>query len=134
MMGPRFSTYVVSAFLLVIASCTTALAQQYAGSSFTNSLPAVSGAEVTFWNILDAAGQKTSLLTYNNLGTDGRRLNPSRVQKALIVIHGKNQDANNYMNSAMSALSQATASKSGINRDTVAIVAPLFANGDQKSE
>lgn len=124
---------VTTLFLLVLTQSSTSYAQQFAGANYTNAMPSVPGAEITFWNILDTKGANTSLLTYNNLGTNNKRQNTSKVQKAVIFIHGLNEDPQTYMSNMLSGLATATGTKSTVNSDTISIVCPSFSNGDGKS-
>lgn len=124
---------VTTLFLLLLTTSSTAHAQQFAGATYTNSMPNVGGSEVTFWNILDTKGANTSLLNYQSVGRDGKRISPSKVQKAIIFIHGLNQDPQLYMSNMLSALAVAQGTNSAANRDTISIVCPSFSNGDGKS-
>jgi hypothetical protein len=117
-----------SAFLLHLT-----VAQQYSGASYANSKPNVSGAERTFWNIKDPNNKNASLLNYM-IAPNGARQNPLQVQRAVIVIHGLNRDPESYMAHALEALSAASGDNAAINPSSVAIVAPYFANGDDKGE
>ncbi|CAO1626458.1 unnamed protein product [Jaminaea pallidilutea] len=117
--------------LLVLLFASSSYAQQYSGAPISNSLPGVPGSEVTYWNIVDSQKRNTTLINYHILN-NGKRQDPSKVKKALIVIHGLGQDPATYMSNALSALAAATGSNSAVNTESIAIVAPLFANGDQK--
>lgn len=119
--------------LLVLLFASSSYAQQYSGAPISNSLPGVPNSEITYWNIVDSQKRNTTLINYHILN-NGKRQDPSKVKKALIVIHGLGQDPATYMSNALSALAAATGSNSAVNTESIAIVAPLFANGDQKSE
>lgn len=124
----------LAASLLALIAARMTVAQQYVGSSFSNSMPPVTGSEITFWNILDARGASTSLLNYQSLGTNGSRLSPLNVRKAIISLHGLTQDPDSIMTGMVAALRKAHLSQDAVSQDTIAMVAPLFANTDQASE
>lgn len=109
------------------------LAQQYAGASYNNSLPSVPGAQIAFWNIKDPNNKNATLLTYAT-APNGKQQIQSNVQRAVIVIHGLQRDPWNYMSEALSALSLTTQNNPSVNTASVSIVAPYFADGDDKSE
>ena len=112
----------------------TAFAQQYSGDKIENNLPGVPGAEIAFFRIKDASG-KNNNLTLTNYYTrqlNGQRVVESEVKRAVVIIHGLNRDAGTYASNMMSALAQTT-SDPNVNRSSVAIMAPYFANGDDKN-
>ncbi|USW48743.1 Putative carbohydrate-binding WSC, PAN/Apple domain, alpha/Beta hydrolase [Septoria linicola] len=108
-------------------------AQQYAGDVITTNLPDVPGAEVTFFKIADVTKQNNNLtlINYYSHGIGNKRLVESKVQRAVIMIHGLNRDPGTYMSNMLSALAQVN-SDPNINFDSVAILAPYFPNGDDK--
>lgn len=108
------------------------LAQQFVGTSVNNSLPSVVGAELTYWNILDANNRNATLINYSSLGSNGQRLAPSNIQRALVFVHGNNRDPFNYMSYMLSAFSQIQGHPE-ITHDNVQMVAPYFPNGDDKN-
>ena len=81
--------------------------------------------------IQDGIKNNLTLINYINHGSDGKRLVPSKLKRAVIFIHGLNRDPGTYEANALSALSQV--GSPDINTDSVAIVAPYFANGDDKN-
>lgn len=111
-----------------------ASAQQYAGEVIDTSLPSVPGSEIAYFKIpglLDGSKTKPANLTlinYYSHGADGKRLVESKVQRAIIIIHGLNRDPGTYQSNMQSALSQVTGDKN-INKDSVAIMSPYFPNG-----
>ncbi|KAI7392635.1 WSC-domain-containing protein [Hortaea werneckii] len=106
--------------------------QEYAGDVISTTLPGVPGAEVAFWKIQDTkAKNNLTLINYINHGKDGKRLVPSKLKRAVIIIHGLNRDPGTYMANMLSALAQVDNKE--ISTDSVAIVAPFFANGDDKN-
>lgn len=119
--------------LSVVMLSTLTQAQQYVGQAYANQMPSVPGAEITFWNIPDAKGKPTSILNYHIL-TNGKRQDASKVKRAVIFLHGANGDPGTYMSNMLSALSVATQQNPDANSGSIAIVAPLFANGDAKGE
>jgi pimeloyl-ACP methyl ester carboxylesterase len=106
----------------------SALAQQYAGETIPNTLPAVYGAELAYFRISDPAGANTAtLLNYQSLGSDGQRLKESNIERAVIIIHGQLRDANDYFYVAANALATADPAL-GPTKDNVAIISPMFTN------
>ncbi|KAL0260501.1 hypothetical protein SLS55_004190 [Diplodia seriata] len=107
-------------------------AQQYAGENITTSLPVVPGAEITYFNIKDTNRKNTTLINYMSLNSTGQRPDPRALKRAVIVVHGLNRDPNTYMSNMLSALAQVTGHPE-VSTDSVAILAPYFTNGDDKS-
>ena len=85
--------------LIVIQLCAVS-AQQFAGDQISNSLPFVRGSEIAYWKIADPAGSSTTLTLTNywSLRNDLTRLNNVDVKRVVVIVHGLNRDANNYMN------------------------------------
>lgn len=77
-------------------------AQQYVGDFINNSLPYVPGAEITYFRIPDPSGKNKNLtlVNYYSHGKDGQRIAEANVQRAIIVIHGLNQDPGTYESNA----------------------------------
>ncbi|KAI7083197.1 hypothetical protein KC352_g41122, partial [Hortaea werneckii] len=126
-MGVAAVLYALVAILLGFAQ-----SQEYAGDTITTTLPGVPGAEIAFWKIQDTkAKNNLTLINYINHGKDGKRLVPSNLKRAVIIIHGLNRDPGTYMANMLSALAQVDNKE--ISTDSVAIVAPFFANGDDKN-
>jgi hypothetical protein len=112
-----------------------ASAQQYAGEVIDTSLPNVPGSEIAYFKIsgvLDSskkgAAANLTLINYYSHGSNGKRLDESKVQRAIIMIHGLNRDPGTYQSNMQSALAQVT-SDNNINKDSVAILSPYFPNG-----
>lgn len=122
---------------LGVVFATVASAQQYAGEVIQTSLRNVPGSEIAYFKIpgvMDSNKKKAANLTlinYYSHGKDGKRLVESKVQRAVIIIHGLNRDPDTYESNMMSALAQVTGDPN-INQDSVAIMSPYFANGDDK--
>lgn len=118
--------------------CSLASAQQYAGENITTNLPSVPGSEIAYFKIkgvMDSNKNKAANLTlinYYSHGKNGKRLIESNVQRAVVIIHGLQRDPGTYESNMLSALSQVTTDPN-INFDSVAIMAPYFPNGDDKS-
>jgi len=113
---------------------TSANGQQYAGDYINNTLPAVPGSEVAFFKIKDPRGTNTNLtlINYYSHGVGGaKRLDPLKIKRGIVVVHGQNRDPELYMSNMLSALAQVK-SDPNINFDSVAIIAPYFPNGDDK--
>ncbi|KAK8257222.1 WSC domain-containing protein [Phyllosticta capitalensis] len=107
-------------------------AQQYVGSNFSSTLPGVPGTEVTFFNIKSPNNKNTTLINYASLNAaNNGRPDPKKLRRAVIVIHGLNRDPQTYISQMLVALNSLTVP--GISQDTVSIIAPYFANGDDKS-
>lgn len=108
-------------------------AQQYAGDAINTTLPSVPGSEITYFRINDPSGnnKNLTLVNYYSHGKSNQRLVESKVQRAVVIVHGLNRDPGTYMSNMLSALSQVT-SDSNVNTDSVAIMAPWFPNGDDK--
>ena len=106
-------------------------AQEYAGDKIATNLGFVPGAEITYWKIKDGGKNNLTLLNYINLQRNGSRLDPLKVKRAVVIIHGLNRDPGTYEANMISALKQGN--NPDINLDSVAIVAPYFPNGDDKS-
>ena len=111
-----------------------ASAQQYAGEIIETNLPNVPGAEIAYFKIpgvQDSNSKKSANLTlinYMSYGSNGKRLVGSKVQRAVIIVHGLNRDPGTYESNMLSALAKVK-SDSNINRDSVAVMAPYFPNG-----
>ena len=124
---------------LVACFAASASSQQYAGEVIDNSLPNVPGSEIAFFKIpgvMDSNKNRAANLTlinYMSKGSDGKRLVGSKVQRAVIVIHGLNRDPGTYESNMLSALT-GMKDDPNINRDSVAIMSPYFANGGYKSD
>lgn len=122
--------------LFVTTLCLTSMrtaAQQFQGSFIYNSLTTFPGAEITFWNILDAHNKNTTLINYSSFNSTNERLPPANVKRVVIFIHGLNRDPWNYMSNMLSALRQTNAINSSVSLDNVQIVCPYFTNGDDKN-
>ncbi|KAK5999914.1 hypothetical protein QM012_005002 [Aureobasidium pullulans] len=110
-------------------------AQQYMGDVIPNATyPSVPGSEIVYFRVKDPAGvnNNLTLVNYQSFGSNGKRIDPTKVKRAVIIIHGLNRDAGTYMSNMLSALSQVTGD-SNINFDSVVINAPSFPNGDDKN-
>lgn len=109
------------------------LAQQYAGDAIPNSLPGVPGAEIAYFRINDPSGKNKNLTLTNYYARqeNGQRIVESNIRRAVVIIHGLNRDPGTYASNMMSALAQE--SDANVNRSSVAIMAPYFANGDDKT-
>lgn len=120
---------------LALASATIAAAQQYAGDVIPGTLPQVDNAEVAFWKIRDPTDQNANLtlINYASLNTQGQRPDQSKIQRAVLSIHGLLRDPWNYENDMLNALNVATGYNSRVNRDTVSVIAPYFASGSDKT-
>jgi hypothetical protein len=73
---------------LALAAGSLVAAQQYEGDVIPGTLPSVNNAEVAFWKIKD----------YASLNTQGQRPDNSKIQRAVLAIHGLLRDPWNYEN------------------------------------
>jgi len=78
------------------------LAQQYAGDVIQNSLPSVPGSELVYFKIKEPTGKtpkayNLTLTNYQSLQTNGQRIVPSQMQRAVIIIHGLDRDPGTYI-------------------------------------
>ncbi|KAI8632121.1 WSC domain-containing protein [Xylariaceae sp. FL1651] len=116
---------------LLLLLCLTVSGQQFMGDSYNNSLDTVPGAEIAFWKITDKKGRTFTQLNYFSQAGNGQRLNPAKVKRAVIVIHGLQRDPGTYMSNMLSALSQVPQG-TGPDFTNTQIIAPYFPNGDDK--
>ncbi|THW45516.1 WSC-domain-containing protein [Aureobasidium pullulans] len=118
---------------LLLCSTPIVLAQQYAGDVISGNLPTTANAEVAFFKIDDPSGKNNNLtlINYYSHGTDGSRIVESKIQRAVIVLHGLLRDPWNYENDMLNAL--AMVQDTNVNRDSVAVMAPYFPNGNDKN-
>lgn len=88
-----------SALASIVLFGASVLAQQYAGDYIPGSLPQRSGSEITYFKIRDPAGKNDhlTLINYYSLGSDGKRLKPSNIQRAVIMMSGQRRDADQYI-------------------------------------
>lgn len=128
------STQLLGALCALLVALTSA--QQYAGEVIKTSLRQVPGSEIAYFKIpgvMDSNSKKAANLTlinYYSHGSDGKRLVESKVQRAVIIIHGLNRDPDTYESNMLSALAQVTGD-SNVNKDSVAVMSPYFPNGKQ---
>ncbi|KAK8172020.1 WSC domain-containing protein [Phyllosticta citrichinensis] len=117
-------------------------AQQYAGSNISSTLPLVPGTELAFFNIKSPKSQNTTLINYASLNsTNNGRPDPKKLKRAVIVLHGLNRDPQTYISQMTHTLALTslrlvalnTLTVPGVNQDTVGLIAPYFANGDDKN-
>jgi len=78
------------------------LAQQYAGDVIPNSLGSVPGSELVYFKIKEPNGKtpkayNLTLTNYQSLQTNGQRIVPSQIQRAVIIIHGLDRDPGTYI-------------------------------------
>jgi hypothetical protein len=119
------------ALALAVFSPALVSAQQYAGETIPNSLPTTPGSKINFFNIPDAKGKNTTLINYFS-APGGKRQDESKVQRAIVMIHGDGQDPATYWSTAWATINRANAIDKTITEQTVSIIAPFFANGDDK--
>lgn len=121
------------AVLLLAALVAPSLAQQYAGDPVPHQLPVVPGAEIAFFRITDPSGRHPglTLTNYYSMQDLETPIDPLMVQRAVIIVHGLQRDPGNYMVYLQNALRESLLNNGdpNINRSSVAIIAPFFANG-----
>ncbi|KAF8868085.1 hypothetical protein CPB85DRAFT_1448932 [Mucidula mucida] len=117
----------LSFVFVTVLFVATVLGQQYAGETIPNSLPSAVGAEKAFFNVFDSSGRRTTLINHFSF-PGGARQNKTRVQRAVIILHGANRDSNNYFTNLYDALKAATAVDPAVNENNVALMAPCFTN------
>jgi hypothetical protein len=128
-MRASFTSAVVAAAIL---GSPFVHAQQYAGDVIPNSLPKINNAEIAFWAMKSPTGRPLTLINYMS-APGNKRQDPSQVQRAVIVIHGLQRDPYNYWGSAYNGLQNAKKVNPAVNDNSVALIAPYFANGDDKN-
>lgn len=89
-----------SSAALALASASLVAAQQYAGTPIPGTLPEVANSEIAFWKIKDPNGgdANLTLINYASLNTQGQRPDQSKIQRAVIPIHGLLRDPWGYQN------------------------------------
>jgi hypothetical protein len=85
---------------LALVSASLVSAQQYAGDVIPGTLPPVANSEIAFWKIADPNGgdANLTLINYASLNTQGQRPDQSKIQRAVIPIHGLLRDPWGYQN------------------------------------
>jgi hypothetical protein len=85
---------------LALASASLVSAQQYSGDVIPGTLPEVANSEIAFWKIKDPNGgdANLTLINYASLNTQGQRPDQSKIQRAVIPIHGLLRDPWGYQN------------------------------------
>jgi hypothetical protein len=83
-----------SAFCSFALFGASVVAQQYAGDYIPGSLPQRSGSEISDPS---GANDHLTLINYYSLGSNGQRIQPSNVQRAVIMMSGQRRDADQYI-------------------------------------
>lgn len=122
----------LASFILSLALLTLVSAQQYAGRYINNTLPAVGGSEIAFWNMKDANGKNVTFTNYASLNATGGRLPPANIKRVVLLLHGLNRDPYNYMANLLSAISQIP-NRPDVTLNNVLMIAPYFPNGNDKN-
>ncbi|KAI0146251.1 hypothetical protein GGR57DRAFT_506543 [Xylariaceae sp. FL1272] len=117
---------------LFLAVLTTLVhTQQFEGDVIPNSLPDIAGAEKAYWKMNDVEnGNYSTLITHSTLNSQDERHDPANIKRLIVVVSGLGRDGWLYVTSVLSSLYQLDGS--GPNIDNVVIMAPHFANGDDK--
>lgn len=84
--------------VLLLNWIALASTQQYAGDTIPNSLPTYPGIEIAYFRVPDpsSANNKLTLINYSVLGSNGQRVTPSSIKRAVIMVHGQNRNAGDY--------------------------------------
>jgi len=122
----------LASFILSLALLSLVSAQQYAGRYINNTLPAVGGSEIAFWNMKDANGKNVTFTNYASLNATGGRLLPANIKRVVLLVHGLNRDPYNYMVNLLSAFSQIP-NRPDVTLNNVLMIAPYFPNGNDKN-
>ncbi|KAI1262638.1 hypothetical protein F5Y18DRAFT_148379 [Xylariaceae sp. FL1019] len=132
MLGMLSSVHTAELLTLVLAVLTTLVhGQQFKGDVIPNSLPDIAGAEKAYWKVNDAAsGNYSTLITHSSLNSQNERHDPADVKRLIIAVHGLGRDGWLYVTSVLNSLNQLDGT--GPNIDNVVVLAPHFANGDDK--
>lgn len=85
---------------LALTAASLVAAQQYEGDVIPGTLPEVLNSEVAFWKIKDptSSNANLTLINYASLNTQGQRPDNSKIQRAVLSIHGLLRDPWNYEN------------------------------------
>jgi hypothetical protein len=121
----RTSTTLLSVSAIVFGCFGQSFAQQFAGQFIPNSLPVVTGGNVSFFNVFDALGGRTTLINYYST-PNGKPIDPLKVRRAIIPLHGLNRDGWSYFDHTRAKIPLATAKNSQITEDSVAIFSPVL--------
>lgn len=127
----QLSTMLSSALVLLLLPFLS-VAQQYQGAVIPNSLPTTPGSKVNYFKIDDGHGGSTTLINYFS-SPGGKKQDPSKVKRAVVVLHGLNRDPATYISTIWAALGDANKLNSEVTERTVAIMAPYFPSGDDKN-
>ena len=68
--------------------------------------PSVPGSEIVYFRVKDPAGKNNNLtlVNYQSFGSNGKRIDPTKVKRAVIIVHGLNRDAGTYMSNVSCSL------------------------------
>ncbi|KAH8830294.1 hypothetical protein DL96DRAFT_1592340 [Flagelloscypha sp. PMI_526] len=109
-------------------------AQQYLGSPVNVSLTAITGSEIAFFRI-QAPDSAFTLINYFSLPTaTNQRPDPLKIQRLVVVLHGSNRNAWDYFSIFNGGIPPANALNPNVTTESVAVLAPWFANTDDKSK
>lgn len=130
-LAPFIMRTIVRALLFIAAFLLLAHAQQDAGQP-DRKLPDIPGASLSFFPIVDPKNNTDdlSIFSYFSMQNDTHNIDYAAIQRAVIIIHGHDGDPDKYMSYVHGALREASRINPDVNRSSVAIIAPYFANGD----
>jgi hypothetical protein len=115
-----FSGLVGVLFLLHVA-----LGQQYVGQPIPNSLPAVTGAEIAYFNVYDSLGRNTTLINYYS-APGGKRPVNTQIKRVVIGLTGLLRNPNSYWANIRNQIPKATKVNSEITEESVAVFCPML--------
>jgi len=128
------SNRLLSVSQILSAVFSVVYAQQDAGQAVTNSLPIVPGATTKYFNIKANDGSDLTLVNYFSWNEDYTEQDKSLIKRAVIVVHGQDNDPQSYEDAILSALADVPSPLSDtINRDSVAVIAPGFFNVERNN-
>lgn len=110
-------------FLSALAAMATA--QQFAGDFIPNKLPVQVGANISFFNVRDALGGRTTMINYYST-PNGKVQDRKKVQRAIIVLSGAGRNGGGYFTTIRNQIPAAAAINPQVSEDTVAIMAPVL--------
>lgn len=107
-------------------------AQQYEGDTIKNNLTAVLGSKISYFKIDDGNGGSATLINYFS-HPGGKRQDPKKVKRAIVVLHGFGAYPDFYFDTVWSALGRANKLNNEVTEDATAIIVPYFPNDNDKN-
>jgi hypothetical protein len=110
-------------FLSTLVAIATA--QQFAGDFIPNKLPVQASANISFFNVRDALGGRTTMINYYST-PNAKVQDQKKVQRAIIVLSGAGRNGGDYFTNVRNQIPAAAALNPQVSEDTVAIMAPVL--------